>query len=74
MASGAVPRLDGGGDGRGHGHAGEGVAEVAGGEDLGGAVLAELGGDGVGVRTGVHGLDRVGELAGLGEQFERGGA
>ena len=70
---GGVAAVDRRGDGRGHRHAGQRAAEVAGGEHLGGAVLAELAGDGVGVAAGVDGLDRVGELAGLGEHLERDG-
>ena len=61
---GGVARLDRGGDGRGDRHAGQRAAEVAGGVHLGGAVGAELAGDGVGVGAAVDGLDGVGRARG----------
>ena len=62
---GAVAGRDRRGDGRGDRHAGERAAEVAGGVDRGGAVGAELAGDGVGVAAAVDGLDGVAELRAL---------
>ena len=64
MQVGAVAVADRLGDGRGHRHAGERAAEVAGAVDLGGAVGAERAGDGVGVAAGVDGLDGAAERRG----------
>src|SRR3546814_4654297 len=49
-------------------------AEVAGGEDLGGAVGAERAGDGVGISAGVHRFHGVAERPGLGQELEGEGA
>ena len=72
MTSGALPPSMAAAIAAATGAARQGAAEVAGGVHRGGAVGAELGGDGVGVSAAVHGLDGVAELAGLGEQFECG--
>ena len=46
------------------------AAEITGCEHRGGAVLAEGAGDGVGIGAAVDDLDRVGDLARLGEHLE----
>ena len=56
---------------RARGHAHQRAAEVAGGEDLGGPVPAELAGDRVGVAPRIERLDLAAELSRLGEQLER---
>ena len=66
-----VARFDLRGHRRARGHAHQRAAEVAGGEDLGGPVPAELAGDRLGVAARVEGLDLAAELARLGEQLER---
>jgi hypothetical protein len=70
---GRVATVDDGLHRRGHGHARQLAAEVAGGVHLGGAVLAERAGDRRGVAT--HEGGDGAQRAGLGEQFEgaRGG-
>jgi hypothetical protein len=66
---GGVARLDLRGDGRGHRHALQAAAQVAGGVDLGRAVGAQITGD-VGGVAAEDGLDGATQLTGLGEHLE----
>src|SRR5690625_5164511 len=67
---GTVASLDRSSNGGRHGDTLQRATEVAGGMNRGGAVFTELSSDGISIAAAVNGFDGVGQLAGLGQQFE----